>query len=127
MGNWLQLVGRLFGLFGATPVSFRHPYSGFAGLRYAVGLTMFVASAGMAIFLLESNWLAFFVLGTLASALGWLGAGLLLKRMNAYGALSNKKQKKTRRNAGPVGIATVIWLGGLLSTVGVAVSLIEGP
>jgi hypothetical protein len=125
MGAWLQLVGSLLALLGATPGFFGHSYSAFAGLRYAVGLTMGVAVTGAALFLLHDDWIAFFVLSGLCGLLGWLGAGLVLKRITEQDKLSSKQRRRQRRKQPDFWLTALIWVGCLLATVGAAVSIVE--
>ena len=123
---WLQLVGGLLVLMGATPALFGHPYARFAGLRYAVGVTMLVAVLGMAVFLLQHDWIAVFVLGALCGLLGWLGAGLLLRRMEEYAGLAERRRRRLRRRLPDFRLAAMVWTGSLLTTVGLALSLLQG-
>jgi hypothetical protein len=126
MSNWLQAVGGLVALVGATPPVFRHPYSGFAGLRYAVGFTVLVAATGMVVFLLQGELVWFAATGALAAALGWVGGKLILDRMRERAGMTAQQQREQDREHGDLLPVTVVWVGGLLSTVGVALTVLEG-
>ena len=120
-------MGSLIGLLIVTPALFRHPASGFAGFRYTVGATMFLAVAGMVVFLKQGEWVLFFILSALFAALGWAAALYLLKQMNQRAGLSKRQRRKQTKKQAPLWRAAVIWVGLLISTVGIAFTIIEGP
>jgi hypothetical protein len=126
MGDWLQLAGALLCLLGATPALFEHPHSEFLGLRLAVGITMLIACIGMTVFLIQGELLWLSVVAVLAWLLGLLGTGLLISRQSAYRALSANKRRRVRRKMPDFGLTAVIWLGGLIGTAGVAISIMSG-
>lgn len=88
---------------------------------------MFIALGGMVIFLLQGEWVGFFGVSAMFAALGWLSALYLLEQMNRQAGLSRKQRKKENKHRDGVWRAAVIWLGLLVSTVGITVTIIEGP
>ena len=88
---------------------------------------MFIALGGMVIFLLQREWVGFFVISAISAALGWLSALYLLEQMNRQAELTRRQRRKEKKRRDELWRVAVVWIGLLVSTVGIAVTIIEGP